>query len=161
MKIPIIHVNDKIVYTIAVTNNGPDNATNVFLKDLLPKGLKFISADGKYNSTTGLWTIGDLQSGETAVLNIISQVIQSNVNITNIAAVHQTNYDPNSTNDQSNITVNVGKDSDPTSGGRPVKKDVGVNVNAETVTMKNTGVPVAVLVLSILAVFGGMLQKRK
>ncbi|SCG85868.1 Conserved repeat domain protein [Methanobacterium congolense] len=154
-------VNDKIVYTITVTNNGPDNATDVFVKDLLPKGLKFISADGRYNPSTGLWSIGDLQSGETAVLNIIAQVIQSNANITNTATVYQTNYDPNNTNDQSDITINVGKDSDPTSGGRVVRKDVAVNVNAETVTMKNTGVPVSVLVLGILAVFGGMLQRRK
>ena len=65
-------VNDKIVYTITVTNNGPDNATGVFVKDLLPKGLKFVSADGIYNPTTGIWTIGDLNNGETVVLNIIA-----------------------------------------------------------------------------------------
>ena len=134
------HVNDKVVYTITVTNNGPDNATGVFVKDLLPKGLKFISADGNYNPATGIWTIGDLLNGETVVLKIIAQVIQSNVNITNIATVNQTNYDPNPDNNQSNNTITVGKSSDlainnTVNNSKPNLNDKVVY----TITVKNNG----------------------
>ena len=85
-------MGDKVVYTIAVTNNGPDNSSSVFVKDLLPNGLKFISTDGNYNPITGIWDIGDLLNGQTVMLKIITQVVLSNMNITNTATVNQTNY---------------------------------------------------------------------
>ena len=101
-----------VTYTLKVHNNGPDNATGVTVLDKLPAGLKFLSSDGNYNSTTGTWTIGNLANGATAVLNIIAQVTASNTQITNIAGVNGTNYDQNSTNNQSNITINVDLASD-------------------------------------------------
>ena len=92
------------------------------------------------------------------------------MNIKNIATVNQTNYDPNNTNDQSDITINVGKDSNPgkdNSGTNDTSNnDSGndantVKVNAKTTSMKNTGVPLGLLVLAILAVFSGMFSRRK
>ena len=148
------HVGDKVVYTITVKNNGPDNASGVYVKDLLPAGLKFVSAYGKYNSITGIWTIGDLLNGKTAVLKIIAQVVLSNVNITNTATVHQTNYDPNPQK-QSNTTITTVKKSDPGNEGG------AVIINDKTVPMQNTGVPLVGLVLAILVIFGGLLPKRK
>lgn len=59
-----------IIYTLRVVNNGPDNATNVSLTDILPSGVSFVSDDGGYNSGTGVWTIGALNNGNTATLNI-------------------------------------------------------------------------------------------
>src|SRR5262249_19491133 len=38
------NVGDTITFTIAVTNNGPNTATNVRVQDLLPTGLVFVSA---------------------------------------------------------------------------------------------------------------------
>jgi len=101
-----------VTYTLKVYNNGPDNATGVTVLDKLPTGLKFISSNGNYNSATGIWTIGNLANGATAVLNIIAQVTASNTQITNIAGVNGTNYDQNSTNNQSNTTINVDLASD-------------------------------------------------
>ena len=101
-----------VTYTIIVHNNGPDTATGVIVLDKLPSGLKFMSSDGNYNAATGTWTIGTLTNGENAVLNIIAQVITSNTQITNIAEVNGTNYDQNSTNNQSNTTINVSLASD-------------------------------------------------
>ncbi|PAV04900.1 carboxypeptidase regulatory-like domain-containing protein [Methanobacterium bryantii] len=104
----------KITYTLKVHNNGPDNATSVIVTDKLPTGLKFISANGNgtYNITTGIWTIGTLKNGADATLNIIAQVITSNTQITNIANITGTNYDPDPDNDQSNSTITVGTASD-------------------------------------------------
>ncbi len=155
------NLNDKIVYTITVTNNGPDNATGVYVMDLLPEGLKFVSANGNYNSTTGIWTIGDLENGETAVLHIIAQVISSSVNITNTATVNHTNYDPNDTNDQSSTIITVGKDPNKDNSGTGDGKDQGNTVNAKTVTMHDTGVPIVLLLMALLAVFGGIVLGRK
>jgi len=104
----------KVTFTLTAHNYGPDNSTGVKVTDKLPAGLKFISASGNgiYDSSTGIWTIGNLANGATAVLNIIAQAINPNTQVTNIANITGTNYDQNSTNDQDNATVNVGPASD-------------------------------------------------
>lgn len=63
---------DTIQYVVTVNNTGPDAATNVQLTDVLPAGVSFTSAtgNGTYDSTTGVWTIGNVNSGGSAVLFI-------------------------------------------------------------------------------------------
>ncbi|QLG44230.1 proprotein convertase P-domain-containing protein [Costertonia aggregata] len=63
-----------IVYTLSVENNGPLDATNVTLTDVLPAGVSFVSDDGAYNSSTGVWSVGSLNNGATAILNITASV---------------------------------------------------------------------------------------
>ena len=59
------NLGDTIAFTFTAINKGPQNATEVVMKDILPAGLKFLSADlgVAYNSTTGVWTIGNLSVG--------------------------------------------------------------------------------------------------
>jgi uncharacterized repeat protein (TIGR01451 family)/fimbrial isopeptide formation D2 family protein len=64
-----------VAFTIAVTNDGPDDATGVSLSDLLPAGLTATAnngttASGTYDATTGLWNIGDIASGATVTLTL-------------------------------------------------------------------------------------------
>ncbi len=61
---PTPNVGDTITYTITLTDDGPNTATNGQVTDLLPTGLSFVSAtpsQGAYNSTTGLWSVGRSQ----------------------------------------------------------------------------------------------------
>jgi uncharacterized repeat protein (TIGR01451 family) len=78
---------DTIIYTIKVINNGPAQATNVSLTDKLPSGLTYVShAGGDYIPNSGLWTIGTLDNGATATLNITVTVDagESGSTITNV-----------------------------------------------------------------------------
>ena len=43
------NVGDVITYTVTVTNNCPQQATNVSLQDVLPSGLSFLSTTGAGN----------------------------------------------------------------------------------------------------------------
>lgn len=91
-----------IIYTLTVVNNGPDNATNVNLTDVLPAGVSYVSDDGSYNSGTGVWTIGSLNNGSTATLNITASVngSTSGSTITNtITAINADQADSNATAD--------------------------------------------------------------
>uniref|UniRef100_UPI003869D974 DUF11 domain-containing protein n=1 Tax=Methanobrevibacter sp. TaxID=66852 RepID=UPI003869D974 len=47
-----VYYGDTVVFTINVTNNGPDNATNVVVKDLVPEQFKVTGAnDTNFNGT--------------------------------------------------------------------------------------------------------------
>jgi uncharacterized repeat protein (TIGR01451 family) len=102
----------KVTFTLTAHNYEPNNATGVKVTDKLPSGLKFISSNGNYNSTTGIWTIGNLANGSNAVLNIIAQAVTPNLKVTNVAFINGTNYDQKSSNNKANATVNIGPAAD-------------------------------------------------
>ena len=61
---------------------------------------------GKYDPGTGVWTLGDLESGSTSILNIVAKVIGSNVTIANTATYNSgSTYDPNPNNNYQTITL--------------------------------------------------------
>ncbi len=137
-------VGDTIVYTITVANNGPDNATGVALTDLLPAGLTYISDDGggSYVSGTGVWTIGALNVGSSATLQITAQVVNAGeiINTARVTASDQT--DPDITNNQSSAVINQ---TQPAMADLAVQKivnqdlvDFGDNV-VFTVVVRNNG----------------------
>ncbi|WP_066972667.1 DUF11 domain-containing protein [Methanobrevibacter filiformis] len=101
------NIGDTIKYTITITNKGLTNATGIFVTDKLNTSmLSFVSSNGSYDNNTGIWTIGNLNTGETAVLTIIATIIGNGtlVNIANVT-VDQNNTDVN--NGTGNATVNV------------------------------------------------------
>ncbi len=70
---------DAISYDVTVTNEGPDDATDVLVVDVLPAGLTFITAtttQGSYDEATGEWTVGPLSVGVSAGLRIRARVDQ-------------------------------------------------------------------------------------
>jgi len=102
-----------ITFALVVTNNGPQNATGVVAKDLLPAGLVYVNhstATGTYNPGTGFWTIGNLANGASVSLNISAQVTQPAIpNVTNVGIVTGDQFDPNPVNntDDEVIVPNV------------------------------------------------------
>ena len=104
---------DLVKWTLIVRNNGPDNAHDVKVTDLLPKSLIWISDDsqGKYDHNAGLWNIGTLNKGKSAELNIVSRV-NATGNITNDAKVtaKEFDYNPANNNDDEVIVVNKSGD---------------------------------------------------
>ena len=97
---------DNVIYTIVVTNHGPDDSFNVTVRDVLPNSLRFISASGNYDPVTGIWFIGHLAKGQSATLTITAQAIFPGI-ITNDANVTGSGYDVNLTNNHDNITITV------------------------------------------------------
>ena len=96
---------DLVTYTISVTNQGPDNATGVEVEDDLPSCVDFVSADGNYSSTSGIWNIGSIAVGETVELEIVAEVNSNGGSCTNSAEVvdmDQDDDDSTPNNDEAN-----------------------------------------------------------
>ena len=181
---------DTISWIITVYNNGPDTATNVKVTDLLPKGLVYINSTaskGSYNPNTSIWTIGDLNLGETVTLHIITKVNVSNTTLINSVNITGEEKDWNLSNNypSANITIPVnnntpsnetpGNDtpSNPITPSNPNNHNISTSNStnltnsrsnegslASGISMKSTGNPILVLLL-ILVVLGGIIPYRK
>jgi uncharacterized repeat protein (TIGR01451 family) len=97
-----VKVGQYLTYTLTVTNNGPDKATQVSLNDTLPEGADFISAAAnqgtciKSGARNVICNLGILKTGavvETKITVKITKVI-------NTAAVKGFETDPNTVNNK-------------------------------------------------------------
>ncbi len=70
-----------ITYTLAVNNAAASTqaATGVSVRDILPVGVSFVSATGtgSYNSSTGIWNVGNVAIGATQSITITVNVTAS------------------------------------------------------------------------------------
>ena len=103
-----INYNDTVIWTLNITNNGPSDATNVTVRDVLPDGLIWVDDDtnGKYDPVSGTLKIDLLEVGETLIVNIKTIVNTTGV-IVNDANVTADEYDWNLTNNHDNASLNV------------------------------------------------------
>ncbi len=96
------YVGEEISFEITVTNDGPDNATNVRVVDQLQSGYSFVSytaTAGTYNAGTAFWDIGTLANGASETLTI-NVTVNATGNHTNTSQVWQSDaYDLDSTPD--------------------------------------------------------------
>ncbi len=101
---------DTIIYTVKVTNNGPDTASSVVISDTLPTGLVNISHDGGGSYSSGAWTIGNLANGGSQTLKITATVNfgMAGTTITNTAVISTVSPgDPTATNNSQSATLTV------------------------------------------------------
>jgi uncharacterized repeat protein (TIGR01451 family) len=95
-------------FTLTLTNNGPDPATNVTVTDLLPPNFTFVSAlisQGTYNSATGEWAlVFPVDAGFSKTLTLTATV--NAVPSTNSATItHSDQFDPVTGNNTASVGV--------------------------------------------------------
>lgn len=103
-----------IKWSVVVSNNGPDIATNVRVNDLLDDGLIFVkssSTKGSYDAKSGIWTIDSLAPETDETLNIYCKVNKIG-KILNFVSVNSTQYDWNESNNHDNESVDAVKIAD-------------------------------------------------
>jgi uncharacterized repeat protein (TIGR01451 family) len=101
------NVGDQITFTETLSNLGPDAATGAQLTDLLPAGLSFVAANpsqGTYNSNTGLWTVGTVNSGAPQTLSITATVVSPATQTNTGTISHADQFDPNTANNTASAT---------------------------------------------------------
>src|SRR5581483_4090957 len=105
---PRPNVGDTVTFTVSVADVGPNAATGVQVTDLLPAGLTFVSAtaaQGTYDATTGLWSVGTVAAGTTTTLTVTAQVTAAAA-ASNVATIsHADQSDPNPGNNRAATTV--------------------------------------------------------
>ena len=97
------NLGDTITYTVTLSNNGPDVATNAQVTDLLPDGVSFVSAtpsQGTYNSLTGLWVAGVVTTSTPQTLVLMGTVNIPGEIINTATITHADQFDPDLSNNQ-------------------------------------------------------------
>ncbi|WP_161604659.1 SdrD B-like domain-containing protein [Roseiconus nitratireducens] len=143
------NLNDDVDFVITVTNSGPDAATGVTVRDLLPPGMTFLSSSvgQDYNAATGIWTLGSVAAGGSASLTINARVDTIGAK-TNVAQIQTSNVDdPNSTpgnnapaeDDQADVTITpTAADLSLTKSVNSLAPDVGDTITFQ-ITVANSG----------------------
>lgn len=99
------NVQDEIVFSLTVSNAGPDAATGVGVAESLPRGLNFISAtpsQGTYTGSSGIWAVGTIPSGGNATLQLVARVASSGTKSVSAQVIAATQVDTDSTPNNNN-----------------------------------------------------------
>lgn len=83
----IPEVGEEILFTVTVQNDGPSDATNIVVTDVLASGYQLVNSNasvGAYNAANGSWVVGSLANGASETLEITVEVLPTG-NYTNTA----------------------------------------------------------------------------
>jgi len=92
--------DDRVTFTVVITNSGPDAATNIVVNDRLPTTFNFLDSStnsGNFSSTAGTWTIPTLANGQSATLTIAATAKNSGPKVNTAEIVQVAQGDPDST----------------------------------------------------------------
>ncbi|HXI14272.1 MAG TPA: choice-of-anchor Q domain-containing protein [Thermoanaerobaculia bacterium] len=107
-----VTAGQSVTYSIAVTNNGPSNASNVTVTDTPSANLTFVSASGA--CTAFPCTIASLAAGTTQTISATFNVAANATgNVSNTAAISSSGTpDANAANNSSTVTSATGASAD-------------------------------------------------
>jgi uncharacterized repeat protein (TIGR01451 family) len=101
---PVV-AGSNLVYTISITNHGPDTALNVMVTDPLPSALTFLSSIPGTNASSPLtWNLGTLAAGSGAAITVTTRAT-SLATITNTATVATGSSDTNPANNSASVST--------------------------------------------------------
>ena len=102
---------DRIIWTIEISNNGPDTAHDVVMFDLLPKSLVYVDSNQDYSSDSGIWNVGTLKKGEKVAISIVC-IVNGTGMIENMVSVNASEFDYDETNNNDSERIFVDPSSD-------------------------------------------------
>src|SRR5690606_10389073 len=101
-------IGEEVIFTITVTNSGPNDFEDVIISEEIQSGFLFISSDatlGEYNPLTGIWQIDVLPANEIAILKIIVQVLREGDYSNTVRVTNSTPIDKDPDNNEDTVIL--------------------------------------------------------
>lgn len=144
-----VHIGEYVTWIVSVINTGPGIAKNLKVLDQIPDGLKYIkhtTTKGTFDPKTGIWDIGDLSVDDDEVFLYITTLAVSvgeKINKANLTC-DTVNLNNHTYEEEEIDVVENSKDSNSV-----------INEN----TLKSTGNPLILVILSLLGCFMGYYKR--
>ena len=158
-------IGQTFILTYKLGNYGPDAADNVTVTFQLPEGLDFVDIkvdNGKYSydptTRTITWTLNSVPIGDPYLYLTVKAVGDGTYTIK--PNITSTTYNLN-TGNNGNITINIQPNNNNNNNSNNGSSTNTVHAATQTIAMQHTGIPLTGLALAILAIFSGILPKRK
>jgi len=151
-----VNAGGNITYSITVTNNGPNSATNIVATTTPPAGLTFVSATASqgtcaFAAGTLTCNVGTLASAATATASVVVNAGAAAVpGVTLTANVTATQSDPNAANNSVSVstTVNAAADLAVTKSDSPDPVVAGNNLTYNITVVNNGPSPSTAVVMT-------------
>jgi uncharacterized repeat protein (TIGR01451 family) len=135
-------LNGNITYTMVVTNNGPDTATQVTVADPLPAGTSFVSVSttqGTCTNSNGLiqCSLGTLPKGASVTITLVVKATRAGV-VTNEVTVVGKEPESNTANNRASATTLVPTPLVPPKKPKPVCSTLTVGPKSLRVGKRST-----------------------
>lgn len=148
-----ISSGQQLTFTITVTNNGPTEAANVIVNDVLNNAFTVQNVNPSTGSWSAPnWSVGTLNNGASATLTITGTANSTFYgNLPNTATVSSSTHDPVSNNNSAivNVTVSaVPPTANPDNATTPFRTPVTLNVLSNDVAGTFPLVPSSVILVS-------------
>ncbi|MBS4062275.1 MAG: LruC domain-containing protein [Bacteroidetes bacterium] len=126
-----VNAGTDILYTISVTNNGPTEAFDVIVTDVLSNNLENIIVTPNTGSWSApAWSIGTLGLNQSVSMTISAKVSSSFSGLLpNTAVVGSSTTDPNPNNNTSTVNINVAALIGPTANDDNASTTLNTSVN--------------------------------
>ena len=144
-----VHIGEYVTWIVSVINTGPGIAKNLKVLDQIPDGLKYIkhtTTKGTFDPKTGIWDIGDLSVEDNEVFLYITTLAVSvgeKINKANLTC----------------DTVNLNNDTYEEEEIDVVENSKDSNEVIYENTLKSTGNPLILVILSLLGCFMGYYKR--
>jgi uncharacterized repeat protein (TIGR01451 family) len=129
-----VDVGGQAVVTLLVRNNGPDDAGNIEIDDLLPDGLAFQGAipsggNDDNENETWQWQVDIISAGSFLILDMIVDATEAGAQDNTATIIDLDEFDPDSGNDSDTITVTVNNVAPVVTAGADQTADEGQTVS--------------------------------
>ena len=101
------NIGDLVEWNITIINHGPSAASDVIVKDVLPKGLELVDYKvdvGNFTKGINEWSVGTLEKDTPVSLILVTKVLIDGTFL-NIATVNTTTPESDYTNNEANNTT--------------------------------------------------------
>jgi uncharacterized repeat protein (TIGR01451 family) len=140
----IVQEEGLAVFTVGVSNRGAAATAGVVLEDILPAGMNYhshMTSHGTYNPLSGRWTVGQLNVGASASLELVATIETGTAHaaLTNMARVVDAGMpDPDLSNNEARAAVAVSAMRLIKTADAPAYLDVG-DIITYTIVASNAG----------------------
>jgi uncharacterized repeat protein (TIGR01451 family) len=141
-----IAAGSNLIYTLSVTNLGPQSTTNVTVTDTLPAGVTFVSASGGGSLSNGIvrWTVSLMNSNAATNFTLTVTAPSNTMTLTNIVSATSPLTDPATNNNNgsaasSRVITTVAASADLASGKSGPTNVIATSNLTYTISVTNLG----------------------